>query len=258
MQDLKVCVVQSNIRWKDKKANYVNYEKLIAQRQSDAHLYLLPEMFNTGFCFDVEELAEREDQSPGIEWLKKMAAELNAVVTASLMIREDSGVYNRLIWMRADGTYDTYDKRHLFSMSEEPDHFSAGTKKLMVDYRDWKICPMICYDLRFPVWIRNAERYDLLLFVANWPERRSMHWQKLLQARAIENQAYVVGCNRVGDDGNGVSHDGRSAVIDSSGEPLGQLNQSEGLIEKTLEKEALSKTRRYMPFLKDMDDFDLR
>lgn len=256
MQDLTVAALQYAIAWKDKRANFATCERLIDPIKK-ADLIVLPEMFQTGFCFEKEELAEDKEESFTIQWMANMARRNDAVIAGSVMIREDGGVYNRLIWMNPDGSYSEYNKRHLFSMSEEPSHFKAGQQKLLEDIKGWKVCPMICYDLRFPVWIRNVEMYDLLIFVANWPQKRSAHWEKLLQARAIENQAYVIGVNRVGDDGNGVPHDGRSAIIDPLGEPLQMAVNHEAVLQHTLQKDDIRKTRRYMPFLKDADAFKL-
>lgn len=257
MQDLKVVGIQFDIEWKSKAANFKYLESEI-EKISDADLIVLPEMFQTGFCFDVEELAEDFEQSETFIWLKLQAQKSNAAIIASFMAKEDEKVFNRLVFMQPNGEFDTYDKRHLFSMSQEPKHFKAGHQKLIVEYKGWKICPMVCYDLRFPVWIRNKERYDLLVFIANWPERRSMHWDKLLQARAIENQCYVMGINRVGDDGIGIYHDGRSAIIDALGEPLESAIHDSSILNAQLQKRHLSTVREKMPFLKDADDFELK
>jgi predicted amidohydrolase len=257
MQDLKVAGIQFDIEWKNKSANLSYLEGQI-DKISDADLIVLPEMFQTGFCFDVKELAEDFVQSETLKWLKLQAQKSDAAIIASFMAKEDGRVFNRLVFMQPNGEYQTYDKRHLFSMSQEPQHFSAGNQKLIVEYKGWKICPMVCYDLRFPVWIRNSASYDLLVLIANWPERRSMHWEKLLQARAIENQCYVVGINRVGDDGNGVYHDGRSAIIDALGEPMESAIHDSSILNSQLQKRHLSAVREKMPFLKDADDFELK
>ncbi|MFY0671879.1 MAG: amidohydrolase [Bacteroidia bacterium] len=257
MQDLNVAGIQFDIEWKNKASNFEFLEKEI-EKISDADLIVLPEMFQTGFCFDVEELAEDLSNSETLKWLRNQAKKSNAALIASFMAKEKGKVYNRLVFVEPSGDLLTYDKRHLFSMSQEPEHFSAGSQKLIFEYKGWKICPMVCYDLRFPVWIRNKETYDLLVFIANWPERRSMHWQKLLQARAIENQCYVIGVNRVGEDGTGVYHDGRSAIIDALGEPIESAIHKPSIINVSLQKRHLSTIREKMPFLKDADDFELK
>ena len=256
MQDLVVVALQYEIVWKDREANMAKCEMLLSNI-SGVDLIVLPEMFQTGFCFDKEALAEREEDSPTIAWMTAIAHEKQAVVTGSLMVKKGDLVYNRLIWMTASGDYQTYDKRHLFSMSDEPQHFAAGSEKLIVELKGWKICPMICYDLRFPVWIRNTEMYDLLIFVANWPEKRSEHWEKLLQARAIENQCFVIGVNRVGADGNNIPHDGRSAIINPQGNVLETALVKPAILQQALQQDEIIKTRRYMPFLKDADRFTL-
>jgi len=256
MQDLKVAGIQYSISWKDKEANFrLIEEELTSIGEQD--LIVLPEMFQTGFCFDKEELAEDMESSKTISWMRHWAGKTRAVLTGSLIIKEGDSYFNRLIWMRPDGEYSTYDKRHLFSMSDEPKHFTAGGEKLFTELKGWKICPMVCYDLRFPVWIRNTNGYDVLIMVANWPERRSVHWEKLLQARAIENQCYVIGVNRVGDDGNGIYHDGRSAIIDTQGNVMYEAIHDQAVLKAVLTKEELTKTRRYMPFLKDADRFEI-
>lgn len=255
MQDLTVAGLQTNIIWQDKEANFSEIGKLL-QQIVEVDLVLLPEMFQTGFCFD-EHLTEKMEDSPTLNWMREQSANHGFVLCGSIMMEENKRRYNRLLWVRPDGTYAYYDKRHLFSMTDEPKHFSAGSEKLVVDLKGWKICPMVCYDLRFPVWIRNVEAYDVLLFNANWPAKRSLQWQKLLQARAIENQCFVVGVNRVGDDGNKVYHDGRSAIINPLGEPLVEATHQPQVLKSTFQYHALQKVRRHMPFLSDRDEFSL-
>lgn len=256
MQDLTVAGLQYNIAWKDKRANLEQVERMLEGLKAD--IIVLPEMFQTGFCFEKEELAEDLQNSETFEWMREQSQASGAVLTGSFIVNENGRYFNRLIWMQPDGNYHQYDKKHLFSMSEEPNHFAPGTNKLLVEWKGWKICPMICYDLRFPVWIRNVEHYDMALFVANWPKRRSMHWEKLLQARAIENQCYVVGVNRCGTDGNDIYHDGRSAIVNPLGEVLEEAIDESKVLLQTLSYEELKKTRRYMPFLRDADAFTLR
>jgi predicted amidohydrolase len=218
---------------------------------------VLPEMFSTGFTMNAEKLAEPMEGKT-MKWMHKAAAQNKCVITGSIVIKENGKYYNRLIWMRQDGSYEQYDKRHLFALGKEDEVYTAGDKKLIVDLNGWKICPMICYDLRFPVWLRNVNSdYDLLLFVANWPERRIAHWRALLNARAIENQAYVVGVNRIGHDGNEIYHSGDSTCVDPNGNVLYHKKDEEDRYTLTVLSNEVSKTRRAMPFLKDADKFDI-
>ena len=190
--------------------------------------------------------------------MHQQAKKFDSVLTGSIIIKEDKKYLNRLIWMRPDGTYEYYDKRHLFGLGEEDKHYSSGNKKLFVDLHGWKICPMICYDLRFPVWLRNIdEEYDMLLIVANWPERRSLHWRTLIPARAIENQAFVVAVNRVGHDGNEIYHSGDSMCIDPNGKVIYYKPNDEDLYTFSISKEDLSTARELFPFLRDADKFNL-
>jgi len=255
MQNLKVAGIQFNINWKNKEKNFEYLNKEL-EKLKEVDLVVLPEMFQTGFCFDLS-LAEDFANSETILWLKEWAKRLNTNIIASLMIKEDLAIYNRLVVAFENGEIETYDKRHLFSMSDEPKHFSAGKKKLIVDINGWRICPMVCYDLRFPVWIRNTENYDVLVFVANWPQKRSTHWEKLLEARSIENQCFTIGVNRVGDDGNATYHDGKSAIINPLGEKIEQIIDSEGILYAELQKVDLDEIRLKMPFLKDADNFEI-
>jgi omega-amidase len=190
--------------------------------------------------------------------MHQQAKKFDSVLTGSIIINEDKKYLNRLIWMRPDGTYEYYDKRHLFGLGEEDKHYSSGNKKLFVELHGWKICPMICYDLRFPVWLRNIdEEYDMLLIVANWPERRSLHWRTLIPARAIENQAFVVAVNRVGHDGNEIYHSGDSMCIDPNGKVIYYKPNDEDLYTFSINKEDLISARESFPFLKDADKFKL-
>lgn len=257
MQNLNVLGIQFDIVWKNKEENlaYLNreFEKL---ENNNLDLVVLPEMFQTGFCFD-KILAENYHSSQTIIWLKNWALQLETTIMASLMVEENGMIFNRLVVVSKNDQIKHYDKRHLFSMSNEPQHFSAGNEKLIFEVNGWRICPMICYDFRFPVWVRNTEKYDVLVFVANWPQRRSMHWEKLLEARAIENQCYVVGINRIGDDGNGVYHDGRSAIINPLGEKIIQKINASGQLIAQLNKHDLEEIRLNMPFLNDGESFTI-
>lgn len=214
-------------------------------------------MFNSGFSMNTEKLAE-EMGGKTMNWMKQQAEKFDCVITGSMIIKENGKYYNRLIWMRADGSYETYDKRHLFGLGNEDKSYTAGTSKLFVELKGWKIFPAICYDLQFPVWLRNTENYDLLLLVANWPEKRSLHWRTLIPARAIENQAYVVAVNRVGHDGNEIYHNGNSMCIDPTGNVVYYKPNDEDLYTFSINREEVVKARRIHPFLKDADTFTLK
>ena len=256
MQDLRITLIQTALFWENPEANRNLFLKHFEQIKEPSDLIVLPEMFPTGFSMQPEKLSETMDGS-SITWMKEQANRLNTTIVGSLIIQEKGHFYNRLIWMRPDATFATYDKKHLFSMGEEDKHYSAGKERLVVELKGWKVCPQVCYDLRFPAWNRNQNDYDLLLFIANWPERRSFAWKKLLQARAIENQAYVIGLNRVGNDGNDISHSGDSAIID----PLGEIAFTQADIPFvktfTLSGKRLQFVRKKFPFLKDADEFDI-
>jgi omega-amidase len=203
MNDLKITLIQSNLFWENKVKNLEQFSHKIDAISEATDLIVLPEMFTTGFSMSPEKLAENVNGET-VKWMKATAHKKNCVVTGSFICEEGGNYFNRLLWVNADGTYSKYDKRHLFSMGDENNHYATGEEKLIVKLKGWKICPLICYDLRFPVWARNTKEasYDVLIYVANWPERRSYPWKTLLLARAIENQSYVIGSNRVGVDGN--------------------------------------------------------
>jgi predicted amidohydrolase len=256
MQDLKIAMVQSFQYWEDIDANLKMFGEKVRSITEPVDIIVLPEMFSTGFSMNPASLYETMD-GKALNWMKAFATESNAVITGSLIIKENENYYNRLVWMHPDGSYETYDKRHLFSMAGEEKVFSPGDKKLIVELKGWKICPMVCYDLRFPVWIRNVENYDLLLFVANWPDKRIEHWRKLLQARAIENQCFVVGVNRIGKDGNEIPYTGHSMFVNSQGEILTEIINEDKVEIITCNDESLIMTRRHMPFLNDRDRFRL-
>ncbi|CAN5426619.1 amidohydrolase [soil metagenome] len=257
MQDLNITLIQTPLQWEDATANRERIGQQLARIQrGSTDMVVLPEMFSTGFSMKPEQLAETMD-GPTVKWMGEQAAALSAVVTGSLIIKDGNKYYNRLIWMRPDGSCGQYDKRHLFSYAGEDKHYTAGKERLVVELKGWRVCPLVCYDLRFPVWSRNRKDYDLLLYVANWPERRSYMWKQLLIARAIENQAYVVGLNRVGDDGNGISHSGDSAIID----PLGEVQVSQAHQPATITRDIsaahLLEVREKFRFLDDADGFEV-
>jgi omega-amidase len=224
MNDLRVSIIQADLYWEDKSKNLKKFENYFTELKGRQDLVVLPEMFSTGFIVETRSLAEKKD-GPTMDWMRMQAGNMGCVITGSLVIEEEGQIFNRLVWMRPDGTCDTYDKRHLFRFGNEHLQFSGGNRKLVTELNGWKICPMVCYDLRFPVWSKNTYangkyEYDLLLYIANWPGRRSYAYRHLLIARAIENQAYVIGVNRVGTDGKGTLHQGDSAVRDYLGKHM--------------------------------------
>lgn len=280
MQNLSVTLIQTDLFWENPTANLANLEEKMAQISLPTDLIILPEMFNTGFTMDVKSVAEPMNFTT-FKWMKQQAKRTQAVITGSFIVKEGEQFYNRLIWMRPDGSFETYDKRHLFRMGGEHHNFAGGSAQLIVELKGWRICPLICYDLRFPVWSRNfqeeegrmAEKtkndlgnsipntsylnYDLLIYVANWPAVRSQVWDVLLQARAIENQSYCIGVNRVGKDGMGLDYFGNSAVIDFKGHRLFYQKDSEVINNQVLNKKELDDFRTKFPAYLDADDFEI-
>lgn len=292
MSHLTFTLIQTDLQWEDKTANLQMLEEKIHSIPNPTQIIVLPEMFNTGFSMKPEELAE-DMNGPTVAWMKRMAMEKRVIITGSLMIRQstqndlqdhetatsgEANYFNRLIWMLPNGQYGIYDKRHLFAYAGEDKHYTAGSKRLIASVNGWKINLQVCYDLRFPVWARQAAHsplehlsetkdrsearggeveFDVLIYVANWPERRVHAWKTLLVARAIENQCYVIGVNRTGNDGNGIYHSGNSMVIDAMGEVLFEKEHEEAIHTITLSKEKLEEIRHKLPFLKDADDFSL-
>ena len=259
---LTFTLIQTALRWEDKEANLKMLEEKIFSIQQPTHVVVLPEMFSTGFSMKPEWLAEDMDGST-IQWMKETAASKRVILAGSIMVKEDSNYYNRLIWMLPNGQYGYYDKRHLFAYAEEDKHYSAGKERFIASVNGWKINLQVCYDLRFPVWARQqlqeeSPEYDVLIYVANWPERRNHAWKTLLQARAIENQCYVVGVNRVGHDGNNTYHSGESMVVDPMGEVLYTKAHEEDIFTMTLYKEKLDEVRIKLPFWKDGDNFTIQ
>jgi predicted amidohydrolase len=260
MSDLTVSLIQANLHWEDIPANLAMFDQKIDSIKERTEVIVLPEMFSTGFSMQSSKLAETMDGS-AVQWMKKKAKERNVIITGSLIIEENGEYYNRLIWMLPNGTYGTYNKRHLFAFADEHNHYKAGDKRLIAQVKGWKICLTVCYDLRFPVWSRNTLQdngtpaYDVLINVANWPERRSTPWRALLQARAIENQSYVIGVNRVGNDGNNIYHSGDSSLIDPVGEIIHHKAHDEDVFTYTLSRAHLDELRAKFPFMKDADKF---
>lgn len=277
MSTLTITTIQSNLFWEDKTANLQMLQQKIDRIEENTEIVILPEMFSTGFSMNAAALAETMEGET-VEWMKMVSNKNGIVLTGSVMIEEAGKYYNRLIWMLPNGQYGFYNKRHLFAYGEEDQHYSAGNKRLIASVKGWKINLQVCYDLRFPVWARqqvnristslhaeqkpfdsaqgNAE-YDVLIYVANWPERRSHAWKTLLCARAIENQCYVIGVNRVGDDAKNIHYSGNSLVIDPMGQVLYHMADEEDINTITLSKEKLQEVRTKFPFLNDADDFTI-
>ncbi|NCA86500.1 MAG: amidohydrolase [Clostridia bacterium] len=262
MQDLIVTPVQADLVWEDTAANLKAFDKQLADLMAPTDLVVLPEMFNTGFSINAD-LAEKPEGST-FAWMQQKALELQCVVTGSVLTTENGKYYNRLYWVLPDGTFETYDKRHLFRLGKEWQVFTGGNSLLTVTLKGWKIRSLICYDLRFPVWSRNRFRngyfdYDLLIYIANWPTVRSHAWQQLLMARAIENQCFVVGVNRIGTDGNNIHHTGHSAIIDAEGRYLYQaLPETLSAPNIILHPDQLLESRTRFGFYADWDEFEVK
>jgi len=278
MQDLTITIVQSALHWENIEANLEMFSEKLTSIEGPSDLIVLPEMFSTGFTMDSEKLAE-EMGGRSMQWMAETAKKKNAVVAGSLVITENGKYFNRFVWMRVDGTYEVYNKRHLFRMMNEHKYYSAGDERLIVELNGWRICPLICYDLRFPVWSRNIQlaidsthkacpqekktqnpiqAYDVLLCVANWPEVRRFAWSQLLTARAIENQCYVLGENRVGSDGNEIEFSGDSAIVDAKGNIISSIQPFEENMETvTLSWLELETYREKFPQQLDADEFEL-
>ncbi len=257
MKNLSLTLVQPNLVWQDRRANFEKMESLLAAAESVGDIILLPEMFTTGFSMAPDNLFD-VPRGETLQWLQKMAMRHDAAVSGSAIIKDDGNYYNRLYFVYPTGEFKTYDKRHLFTLAGEEKVYTAGTEHLFVDYKGWRIMPLVCYDLRFPVWCRNTTDVDLQIFVANWPERRSMPWKALLKARAIENMCYVAGLNRVGDDGNGVSHSGDSGVYDELGNEVEMLTSfKEEVVTIELDRQKMLDSRQRFQFLSDRDSFGL-
>ena len=256
MENLNIALLQVDLFWENIKKNLKLFEEKIESVNAEVDLFILPEMFSTGFSMNAEKLAESAN-GPTLKWMQRVASEKNAAITGSIIVKEKDEYFNRLYFVFPDSTFKKYDKHHTFTLAKEHETYSAGNERLQVEYKGWKICPLICYDLRFPVWARNTEDYDLLIYVANWPKPRILAWDVLLQARAIENMSYCAGVNRTGLDGNNHEYTGHSAVYDSLGKPL--FDQEEAAFAKvlTLDKKQLLDTRKKFKFLQDRDKFTL-
>jgi omega-amidase len=254
---MKISLVQQNIIWEDKAANLRNLDSLILPLNNKTDIVVLPEMFSTGFSMDPQKLSE-EPGGETFEWMKKKAVSGNFGLCGSYIVRENDHYFNRFVFVSPDNDqkYWHYDKRHLFSLAGEQKSFHYGKEKIVFSFRNVMICPLVCYDLRFPVWSRNRKEYDLLIYSANWPEQRKFAWNTLLRARAIENQCFVAGVNRVGTDGNGAKYCGDSAFIDYAGETMAIAGpEQESVVSCEFSTEKLSEYRRKLPFLDDADEF---
>lgn len=259
MQDLlKIAIIQSDLVWEDPKQNRDNFAKKINTITSNPDIILLPEMFTSGFTMTPQNVAETM-KGDSVNWMLKMASKTKSAIAGSLVIEEEGVFFNRFAFAKPDGAIEIYDKRHTFTLAGENEIYASGKDKVILDYKGWKICPLICYDLRFPVWARNTETYDVLLYVANWPKPRITAWDALLKARAIENMSYCIGVNRVGLDANNHEYSGHSAAYDVLGEQLFAIEDGKDHIEiVTLSKTHLTSIRGKLKFLNDSDDFTLK
>lgn len=254
---LHIALIQSSLAWENPEENRINFTNKIITITQKVDIIVLPEMFTTGFTMNASEVAETM-QGDSVSWMQKIAQQKHAAVIGSVVIADDGNYYNRLLFVHPNGEIDFYDKRHTFTLAGEDKVYTAGRKKLIIDYRGWKICPLICYDLRFPVWARNTEDYDLLIYVANWPNVRVNAWDTLLKARAIENMSYCIGVNRVGKDDNGHEYSGHSAAYDILGNRIDAIPFEKEAIEIiTLKKSEIEAHRSKLNFLNDRDSFSL-
>jgi omega-amidase len=260
-QDLIITLIQSELYWQNTDANLGMFEEKIWSIGEKTHLIILPEMFTTGFTMDAAQFAEHMNGKT-FKWMKQQAEQTGAVIAGSYIVRENDAYYNRLVWMEPNGSYAWYDKRHLFRMVGEHNHYRAGNSLLVRNLNGWKVCPLTCYDLRFPVWSRNrwdndkkSLAYDLLIYVANWPEKRINAWDILLQARAVENLCYTVGVNRTGKDGKDTLYNGHSAVINPKGRKMLYTDEKEAIKTLSLDYEKLQAFRHKFPAYLDADEF---
>lgn len=254
---MKIALIQTDLYWEDAFKNRKNFDLKIDKIDSEVNLIVLPEMFSTGFTMSASGVAETM-QGETVEWMKFKAKQKNAAITGSVIITENGAFYNRMFFVFPSGDFQYYDKRHLFSLAGENEFYTAGTEKVIIDYLGWKICLQICYDLRFPVFVRNVENYDLLLYVANWPKVRINAWDALLKARAIENLSFVVGVNRIGQDANNYEHIGHSQVLDFLGNYILEPQETDAVFVVELDKEKMLETRKKLDFLSDKDIFEIK
>ncbi|TDS12719.1 putative amidohydrolase [Maribacter caenipelagi] len=252
---LKIALIQSTLHWEDPYANREMFGTKIDQIDEVVDLIILPEMFTTGFTMSPDNLEKKEGDT-ALDWMKKMAANNNSAIVGSMVFYDNGNNYNRLFFVKPNGEYETYDKRHTFTLAGEHEKYTAGTERLVIEYKGFAICPLVCYDLRFPVWSRNSENFDVLLYVANWPAPRINAWDALLKARAIENMVYCVGVNRLGEDKVGHQYPGHSSVYDPLGELISISEQEETIIVE-LVKDEIDLVRNKLRFLNDRDEFNL-
>lgn len=256
MKELQCLLIQTQLFWADAAANRQALETIARNRGAECDLVIFPETFTSGFLGDAEAGPESM-KGETLEWMKALASDLDSVICGSAAIATARGTANRFLWVQPDGDVQFYDKRHLFSYGGEDRRYIAGTERKVFQYRGWRICPQVCYDLRFPVWCRSRDDYDVLLFVANWPEPRTSAWTNLLRARAIENQCYVIGVNRSGEDPRGLKYSGGSAVYDPLGETVLDLGSGEGSDSVIIELAKVTDIRTQLPFQQDADNFEL-
>ena len=254
---MQVAIIQAPLFWENPELNIKYFHEKINTLDQNTDLIVLPEMFTTGFTMQPALVAETMDGIT-VNWMIKIAKERNLAITGSMVILEKEHYYNRLLFVFPNGTLQFYDKRHLFTLAGEDKAYAPGNQKLIVDYLGWRICPLICYDLRFPVFARNTESYDLLIFVANWPKSRINAWDILLQARAIENMSYVIGVNRTGEDANKIQYPGHSQVLDYLGNYLIEPQEEEGVSVVFIDKQKMLETRAKLGFLNDKDTFEIK
>ncbi|MBF6641338.1 nitrilase family protein [Flavobacterium sp. J49] len=253
---LKIALIQSSLTWENPTENRSHLAQKITGFMEEVDLIVLPEMFSSGFTMSPKTIAETM-QGETISWLQHLAKAKNCAITGSLVIAENGNFYNRLVFVFPNGDIQTYDKRHLFTLAGEDKVYTAGTEKILIDYKGFKICPLICYDLRFPVFARNVENYDLLIYVANWPKPRINAWDILLKARAVENMSYVIGVNRIGTDNNGLEYVGHSQAVDFLGNYLLEPQETDSVFIVELDQEKQLETRRKLAFLEDKDEFKI-
>ncbi|NAS31202.1 amidohydrolase [Flavobacteriaceae bacterium R38] len=256
MESLKLALIQTDLFWERPQENRDNIENQLNNINEKVDIIILPEMFSSGFTMNPKVVSEKMDGET-VQWMKQKAVTTNAAICGSLVIEDSDKFYNRFLFVKPDGEIECYDKRHTFTLAGEHEVYESGLEKIIIDYKGWKICPLICYDLRFPVWARNVEDYDLLLYVANWPTPRINAWDALLKARAIENMSYCIGVNRIGEDENGHEYSGHSAVYDVLGKPINFSEKKEVIITEIFKRE-IELYRNKLKFLQDRDTFNLK
>ena len=254
---INIAIVQTDISWEDHSKNIILYNSKLSKLDKSTDLVILPEMFSSGFSMNIDRIKQTMDGEV-VTWMRNTAIQKNIAILGSVAIEEDNKVYNRAIFTMPDGSLEYYDKRHLFTLADEHKYFEKGNKRVIINYKGWKIMPLICYDLRFPVWSRNNNEYDILIYIANWPNKRRTAWNNLLKARAIENMSYTIGVNRIGNDNNDIYYTGDSTVINPEGvDIVSPIEKNECLREVSLSKNNLSDIRDKYSFLSDRDNFDI-